>query len=220
MFEDMQRIGVLWDMDGVIVDSGDAHYLSWQKSLKEHGLPCTREFFDQTFGMNNRGIISLLLEREATEEEVETIGGLKEELFRQDVKGNLAPLPGVTDWLGRFNRAGFPQAVASSAPQENIDAIIDGLGLRTEFKALVSGSALPGKPDPSTFLLAAERLGMEPGQCLVIEDAKVGVRAAKAAGMRCLAVCTTHPAEALAGADLVLEGLADLTEAAVAALFR
>lgn len=219
VLEDMQRIGVLWDMDGVIVDSGDAHYLSWQTALKEHDLPCTREFFDQTFGMNNRGIISLLLQREATDEEVEAIGGLKEELFRRDVEGNLEPLPGVTDWLERFNSAGFPQAVASSAPQENIDAIVDGLGLRASFRALVSGSALPGKPDPSTFLLAAERLGMEPAQCLVIEDAKVGVRAAKSAGMHCLAVCTTHPAEALVRADLVLNGLDDLPPEAVAALF-
>lgn len=219
MMENGRRIGVLWDMDGVIVDSGEAHYVSWQASLKRYGLPCTREFFDETFGMNNRGIISLLLKRDATDEEVDAIGGLKEELFRQDIKGNIAPLPGVVEWLERFKRAGFPQAVASSAPQENIDAIIDGIGLRASFQALVSGSALPGKPDPSTFLSAAERLGLPPSECLVIEDAKVGVQAAKAAGMRCLAVCTTHRAEELAKADLVLKGLADLTSDAVGTLF-
>lgn len=219
MLENGKRFGVLWDMDGVIVDSGDAHYLSWQKSLKRHDLPCTREFFDETFGMNNRGIISLLLKREATDEEVEAIGGLKEELFRQDVKGNLSPLPGVVEWLDRFNEAGYPQAVASSAPQENIDVIVDGLGLRASFKALVSGSTLPGKPDPSTFLLAAKRLGTPPELCLVIEDAKVGVQAAKAAGMRCLAVCTTHSAGELAQADLVIKGLDDLTPAIIATIF-
>ncbi len=217
--ENGRRIGVLWDMDGVIVDSGEAHYVSWRTALKRYGLPCTREFFDETFGMNNRGILSLLLKRDATDEEVDAIGGLKEELFRQDVKGNLAPLPGVVEWLDRFNQAGFPQAVASSAPQENIDAIIDGIGLRASFQALVSGSALPGKPDPSTFLSAAERLGLPPSECLVIEDAKVGVQAAKAAGMRCLAVCTTHRAEELAKADLVLKGLPDLTTDAVGTLF-
>jgi beta-phosphoglucomutase len=219
MLENGRRIGVLWDMDGVIVDSGDAHFLSWQKALKRYDLPCTRSFFDETFGMNNRGIISLLLQREATDAEVDAIGGLKEELFREDVKGKLAPLPGVIDWLSRFKRASFPQAVASSAPQENIDAIVDGLGLRTAFQALVSGSALPGKPDPSTFLLAAERLGLAPDDCLVIEDAKVGVQAAKSAGMRCLAVCTTHQAGELAHADLVIKGLDDLTPADVTTLF-
>ena len=212
-------IGVLWDMDGVIVDTGDAHFESWKKALEKHGLRCTRKFFDETFGMNNRGILSLLLKREATDEDVETIGGLKEALFRKDVQGKLEPLPGVVQWLGRFARAGFPQAVASSAPLENVEAIVRGLALEDSFQALVSGSALPGKPDPSTFLLAAERLGMKPGECLVIEDAKVGVQAARAGGMKCVAVCTTHPASDLSGADLVVDRLSDLTPAALGPLF-
>ena len=214
-----RTIGVLWDMDGVIVDSGDAHFDSWAKALKRHNIPFTREFFDETFGMNNRGILTLLLGRAASDEDVETIGGLKEALFREDVRGNIVPLPGVVDWLGRFAEAGFPQAVASSAPQENIDAIVHGLGLENAFQALVSGSALPGKPDPSTFLLAAQRLGLSPAQCLVIEDAKVGVQAAKAASMRCVAVCTTHEPADLADADLVVDRLDDLTPEALRPLF-
>lgn len=205
-----RKIGVLWDMDGVIVDSGRAHFVSWQKSLARYGLPCTWEFFQQTFGMNNRGIISLLMERDATDEEVETIGGLKEELFRQDVAGKLEPLPGVMDWLRRFTEAGFAQAVASSAPQENIDAIITGLDIGEFFTECVSGAHLRGKPDPATFLLAASRLGKAPEECLVIEDARVGVEAAKSGGMKCVAVCTTHEAAELAKADKVVKGLGDL----------
>lgn len=125
----------------------------------------------------------------------------------------------MVDWLGRFTRAGFPQAVASSAPQENIDAIMEGLHLTASFDALVSGSALPGKPDPATFLLAAKRLGMRPEDCLVIEDAKVGVQAAKAGGMKCVAVCTTLPASDLREADMVVERLDDLTPEALQTLF-
>ena len=208
-----RTLGVLWDMDGVITDSGEAHYISWQKALTRHGLPFSREFFEKTFGMNNKGILSLLYDREATEEEVDTIAGLKEELFRQDVVGNLEPLPGVVDWLNRFDRAGARQAVASSAPQENIDAIIDGLNLRDMFHALVSGSSFSGKPDPATFLHAAERLGVEPAACLVIEDAVVGVEAARRGGMKCVAVCTTHPREELQDADIVVDRLGDLLPA-------
>ena len=210
MLEIDRTIGVLWDMDGVITDSGDAHYTSWQKALTQHGLSFSREFFEKTFGMNNNGILSLLYGRDATEKEVDTIAGLKEELFRQDVVGHLEPLPGVTDWLNRFDQAGARQAVASSAPQENIDAIIDGLDLRNKFLALVSGSELSGKPDPATFLLAAERLGVAPIDCLVIEDATVGVKAARRGGMKCVAVCTTHPREALRHADIVVDRLGDL----------
>ncbi|MFC1831183.1 HAD hydrolase-like protein [Thermodesulfobacteriota bacterium] len=79
------NIGILWDMDGVIVDSGEAHYISWQKSLSRFGISFNRRLFDETFGMNNRGILSLLLERDATDEEVERIGGLKEELADADI---------------------------------------------------------------------------------------------------------------------------------------
>jgi beta-phosphoglucomutase len=205
------NIGVLWDMDGVIVDSGEAHYISWQKSLSRFGISFNRRLFDETFGMNNRGILSLLLERDATDEDVERIGGLKEELFRRDVQHDLVPLPGAREWIERFSKSGFPQAVASSAPQQNIDCIIEGLELNDYFQALVSGSALSGKPDPATFLLAAKHLGVAPMDCLVIEDARVGIEAAKRGGMKCVAVCTTHSREELADADIVVERLSDLT---------
>ena len=145
---------------------------------------------------------------------------MKEELFRQEIKGNLKPLPGVTDWLQRFAQSGVRQAVASSAPQKNIDAIIDDLGLRNMFTILVSGSELSGKPDPATFLLAAKLLGVTPADCLVIEDATVGVEAAQLGGMNCVAVCTTHPREELQNADIVVDGLEDLTTEDLESLFQ
>ena len=220
MLEIDRTIGVLWDMDGVITDSGETHYTSWREALDQNGIPFSREFFQKTFGMNNRGFLSLLLNRDATEQEVENIAGLKEELFRQEIKGNLKPLPGVTDWLQRFAQSGVRQAVASSAPQKNIDAIIDDLGLRNMFTILVSGSELSGKPDPATFLLAAKLLGVTPADCLVIEDATVGVEAAQLGGMKCVAVCTTHPREELQNADIVVDGLEDLTTEDLESLFQ
>lgn len=219
MLELGRTIGVLWDMDGVITDSGEAHYISWFKALDQHGIMISREFFQKTFGMNNTGILSLLLNRQATEQEVDTIGGLKEELFRQDIKGRVEPLPGVTEWLQRFARSGIGQAVASSAPQENIDVIVDELGLRERFQAIVSGSKLSGKPDPATFLLAADHLGVDPADCLVIEDARVGVEAARRGGMKCIAVCTTHTRDELEGADIVVDRLTDLKAEDLASLF-
>ncbi len=219
MLEIDRPIGVLWDMDGVITDSGEAHYISWRKALEQNGISISKEFFHKTFGMNNRGILSLLFNRDATDHEVERIGGLKEELFRQDIKGSVEPLPGVTDLLQRFFHAGVSQAVASSAPPENIDAIVDELGCRDMFQALVSGSNLAGKPDPATFLLAAERLAIAPGDCVVIEDATVGVEAARRGGMKCIAVCTTHSKEDLQQADIVVERLTDLTPGELESLF-
>jgi HAD superfamily hydrolase (TIGR01509 family) len=213
-------IGVLWDMDGVITDSGEAHYISWKNALDRHGIPISKEFFHKTFGMNNRGILSLLFDRRATEQEVDTIGGLKEELFRQDIRGTLELLPGVADWLRRFKESGVRQAVASSAPQENIDAIVAELGIGDMFQQLVSGAKLSGKPDPATFLLAADRLGFAPGDCLVIEDATVGVEAARRGGMKCVAVCTTHPKDDLQEADIVVDVLEDLKTEKIESLFN
>ncbi len=115
-------------------------------------------------------------------------------------------------WLQRLQEAGARQAVASSAPMANITALIDELGLRPYFNAIVPGADLPGKPEPVLFLKAAQALGLQPEDCVVIEDAIAGVAAAKRAGMKCIAVMTTNPAEALSAADLIVEGLDALPE--------
>ena len=195
---------ILWDLDGVIVDSFDGHYRAWQRLFAELGAPFTLEDFIRTFGMNNRGIFKTLLARELSEEEFWNLSNRKEQYFRDGIRGNAQLLPGVREWLERFDKMRMRQAVASSAPQENIDAHLDELCIRGWFAALVSGEKVSGKPDPAVFLLAARLLEADPSACLVIEDSVAGVEAAKRGGMRCLAVCTTNPAEKLARADLVV----------------
>ena len=199
--------GVIWDMDGVLVDTGEFHYPAWAQTLSEHGIPYNRELFRTTFGMNNAGILSVLLGGTPAPEILAEISNRKEQLFRQAVRGHAQPLPGVISWLERLKTAGMRQAIASSAPPANIDALVDELELRTSFDAIVSGSDLPGKPDPAVFLKAAHLIGVPPERCVVIEDAVAGVEAARRAGMRCIAVTTTNPAQALEGADLIVERL-------------
>jgi HAD superfamily hydrolase (TIGR01509 family) len=202
----VQTYAVLWDLDGVICDSADLHYLSWVEALNEHGIPFSRQVFNQTFGMNNTGVIKQLLGDPAPEL-LEAISGRKEILFRQALPGHLSPLPGVEEWLERLSMQGISMAVASSAPLANILLALDELGLRLYFEAIVSVAGRQGKPDPLVFLEAAEKLKMPPERCIVIEDALAGLEAARRAGMRCIAVTTTNPAEALQGADLVVERL-------------
>ncbi len=196
---------VLWDLDGVLVDTGEFHFISWQETLPQYQLPFSRELFERTFGMNNQGVISLLLGYPAPAEMVNEIGDRKEMVFREAVRGRARPLPGVLNLLDRFRRSGIPQAVASSAPQENVDVLVDELGIRPFFKAIVSGADRPGKPDPATFLRAAALIGAPPPACLVFEDAVVGVEAAHRAGMKCVAITTTHPREKLRAADLLID---------------
>ena len=128
-------------------------------------------------------------------------------------------LPGVRQWLAWAKVQGVRQVVASSGEMANIAAIVSALEIGNYFDALVSGAFMPrSKPDPAIFLQAAGAAGVPPERCLVVEDGVVGIEAARRAGMRCLALTTTHPADRLAGADLVVDSLADLDEATFAGL--
>ena len=207
----VSKRAVLWDMDGVLVDTGEMHYQSWLEALAPLSIPFDRDVFRQTFGMNNAGILTFLLGKPPEPVFLEKVSSHKEGCFRELIRENLELLPGALKWLHKLWELGIPQAVASSAPKENIDAIVDGLKIRHYFSALISAYAMTGKPNPTVFLEAARQLGVEPGQCVVVEDAVAGVKAARRAGMKCIAVCTTNPRGDLSAADIVVDTLDELT---------
>ncbi len=211
---------VLWDMDGVLVDSAPYHYRAWKDTFAEEGLALDEATFRRTFGQRNDAIIADVLGPDLSPERVAAIGAAKERRYRALIaREGLTPLPGALEWLHLLHRQGIPQAVVSSAPRENIEAVLKALGASGLFQALVSGEEVErGKPDPASFLLAAQRLGMPPKRCVVVEDAPAGIEAAHRAGMVCLAVATTHPHKRLAAADRVVESLADLPEDAFSRL--
>lgn len=194
-------------MDGVLVDTGEFHFQAWSETLSEYDIPFDHELFRSTFGMNNAGILTTLLRKPPAPELLAEISDRKEKRFRQAVRGQAEPLPGVRAWLGRLKAAGVQQGIALSAPPANIDALVDELGLRVYFEAIVSGFDLPGKPDPALFLKVAHLINVPPERCIVVEDAVAGVEAAKRAGMKCVAVTTTNPARALKAAHVVVERL-------------
>ena len=209
---------VLWDMDGVLVDSGDFHFIAWADAIAREGLPpYTRAQFNASFGMDNRGVLTMLLGREPELAWLARVSDEKEAAFRDAIRGKAAPLPGVVPWLARLKTAGVRQAVASSAPPPNIDLLIDTMDLRQYFNAVVSTWGMRGKPDPGVFLEAARQVGVPPQRCLVVEDAIAGVTAAKRAGMACLAVTNTNTREALAAADLIIDSLLNIGRCRVGA---
>lgn len=208
----VQPLGVIWDMDGVLVDTGDLHYRAWEQVLGEEGIFFSLEEFRRTFGMHNASILEMLLGAPPDAVTLRRIGGRKEALFRSLIHGQAVAMPGVVDWLIRLQQRGVRQAVASGAPLENIEFLMDELGIRNYFEALVSSDGMPSKPDPAVFLEAARRLDVSPQHCVVIEDGLPGLQAARGAGMRCIAVTTTHPASALMAADRVVERLDELPE--------
>lgn len=212
--------GVLWDMDGVLVSTGEYHFQAWTKTLSARRIPFSREQFRTTFGMNNTGILQLLLGEDADRALIAEISDDKEESFRNAIKGQVQPLPGVRDWLGLLQEWGARQAIGSSAPLANIDALLEELRIRSYFDAVVSGADLPGKPDPAVYLEAARQIGVLPKRCVVVEDAVAGVKAANRGGMRCIAVTTTNPAHELKDADIIVERMSDVTENDFMRLFQ
>jgi len=199
---------VIWDMDGVIADTGIYHFRSWQQAFSKQGKDFTEENFRHVFGQRNDTIVRKTMGRPLTQEEVDAVALDKEEIFRQSVKHNLKPFPGVIDLLKILKENGIASAIASSAPMENIRLILGGLGIQGYFEAFVYGREVTeGKPSPQGYLLAAQKLGVEPQNCIVIEDAVAGVAGARRAGMHCIAVTNTHAAESLAEADLVVDSL-------------
>jgi beta-phosphoglucomutase family hydrolase len=206
-------------MDGVIADTAACHLQAWQRLWAEQGVAFTAEQFRRTFGQRTTEIIRGILGPDVPAEEVCALGERKEAYCRELLRRQLHVLPGVRELLAALEQAGFRQALASSAPRQNVELILEALDVGRYFSAVVSEADVTlGKPNPQIFLLAATRLGVEPRRCLVIEDAVAGVQAAKSAGMRCLAVTTTHPGARLAAADRVVQSLAEVGVADIEAL--
>src|SRR5437867_1226573 len=195
-------------MDGVLVNSMEFHYQAYREVLSEFGRDLSREeYLGSLIGLRNYVILRRLL-GDLPQEETERLMAAKEAAFRRRVAGNVQALPGAAELVRRARVAGLKQAIVSSTPCENIELVVDSLGLRSMFDTLVGEEdARRGKPDPEGFLVAAERLSVPPEDCVVIEDAPEGIAGGKAAAMRCIGVTTTRPPEKLAQADLVVSSL-------------
>ena len=203
------RGAVLWDLDGTLVDSEEYHWRAWKETMDRAGVGLTRQDFLASFGQRNDAILAKWLGEKAAPGEIEQIGNDKEERYRELVRQEgLLPLPGAAEWVERLHHEGWRQAIASSAPRSNVETVLDALRMRPWFQAAVSAEDVrEGKPAPDVFLAAAARLGAEPHGCVVVEDARAGVEAARRAGMRSIGVGKS--AQTL-GADLAAETLSSL----------
>jgi len=206
-----QSYGAIFDMDGVLVDSSDAHYKSWHMLGEEVGVPFERKLFDETFGMTNFYIIPKWLGAQAAKVDVAAMSLHKEELYRTLARTVLKPLDGAPELLDSLAAAGFKMAVGSSGPRANVEMTLEILGAKEKFAAMATLEEVKhGKPDPEVFLIAARKLGLAPSRCVVIEDAPQGVEAGLAAGSKVVAVTSTRKPDALRGAHLIVHSLRDV----------
>ncbi len=208
------EIAVIFDMDGVLVDTFEAHLESWKVVAHEEGAEMTRQQFAETFGRTSREIIAMLWPEKADDgDAIRQFDDRKEEAFREIIAKDFPAMPGVGELLKSLAAEGIATAVGSSGPTENVALVVEKLGAADLLGALITANDVTrGKPDPQVFLLAAERLGIVPERCIVVEDAQAGVAAARAAGMHCVGIASAgRTREELAGADLVIDSLSELT---------
>lgn len=210
----MPVFAVIFDVDGVLVDSYDAHFESWSRMAQEAGREMTLSQFATTFGRTSREIIEHHWGQGAlSDSEIRAFDDRKEALYREIVREAFPAMEGARELIQSLQAAGVPIGVGSSGPPENVALAIERLGVETAIRARVTGRDVTrGKPDPQVFLLAAERLGVAPANCVVVEDAPAGIAAANAAGMFSIALMSTGhtPADARE-ASYVVQSLRELS---------
>jgi len=211
MKESDNRMGVIFDLDGVLVDTGWAHRQSWYDLAEKEGLSMTDEFFYSTFGMQNYMIIPMLLGRDVPQNEISRLSDWKEQRYREIIAEKLTPAEGAKTLLCDLKNKGFLLAVGSSAPRANLELVLERTGLQDYFDAYVTGQDVTNsKPAPDTFLKASEKLSLGAKNCVVVEDAVQGIEAGKAAGMPVVAVTTTRSRDDLRSADIIVDSLTQL----------
>lgn len=189
---------VIFDMDGVLIDNYEYHCIAWKEFAKRRDIDLSDEDIIKNFGRTNKEIFAQIFKRELNDDEVVTLGEEKEKVYREIYKEYVKPVDGLVDYLKFLKKKGIKTAVASSAPIENIDFILDELDIRQYIDGIAhAGMIKKGKPDPEIFLKAAEILGVEPQNCIVFEDSLAGIEAGVRAGMKVFGVATTYPKERL-----------------------
>lgn len=210
---DYSIYGFIFDMDGTLVDNMRYHMRAWTEMLAENGIyKDGHEFLVKTAGKTNREIIPAFIEN-VSEEDIIRLGDRKEELYRKFFSKEKKAIEGAIRFLEKSQELGVKMAVATSAPDANVEFILDGLNLRRFFQAVTTADDVKnGKPHPESFLTSARKLGVEAKNCLVFEDAILGFEAARRAGMRSIGITTVIEAGEILEIPGAFEAKADFTE--------
>jgi beta-phosphoglucomutase len=215
---DMKQ-GIIWDLDGVIVDSAPFHFEAWREFTAAKGKVFTQENFRRIFGMRNEDILVYIFGEKLESGFLKTWSDEKEERFRQLIQAKVKPFPGALKLVQNLHAVGYKQAVASSTPLKNIHLILNALTIPDFFDVIISGEHVArGKPDPEVFLKAAKEMSLAPDRCLVFEDASAGIAAAKKAGMKVIGITNTLPRKKLKASDRVVRSLEEVDLETIAQL--
>lgn len=213
---------VLFDLDGVLVDSEVISTEASNRVLEKVGIFLTDDERKEVFGKRTIDNYRRHIERRGLDIDPEGLVRKKNEIFAKLIRGRLKPLPGVPELLAALDDAKIRKAVVSSSPLDRVNASLEEIGFLFEFELILSGDCCTkGKPDPEPFLLAAQKLSAKPSECIVIEDAQAGILAAKAAKMRVIAVKSPNTfGQDLSKADVIVDSLKDINAEVLMKLFE
>lgn len=208
----MKKFAVLFDMDGVIVDSNPVHKIAIERFCKKYNLELTDEkLINKVWGRQNKDWIPAVFEREIEPKALEEYSREKEKLFRDLYEKEIQPLPGLEKFLQELEQKNIPKAIATSAPLENVDFVLEKTGLRKYFTTILHDTFVTkGKPDPEIYIKTAAALNFDPKDCIVLEDSLSGVKSGLNAGCKVVGVLTTHSKEELNETHLTIKDFKEL----------
>jgi beta-phosphoglucomutase family hydrolase len=198
---------LVFDMDGTMVDSMPAHARAWEQFARAHGVTMpVEEILRRTTGRNGVECIRELFGQDTTEQRAMQLIAEKEAIYREAFTREFREVAGFAKFAAAARAQGLKVAVATAGDKHNIAFVLRHIKLAHAPDAIVGGDeGLPGKPAPDLFLEAARRIGIAPAECIVFEDAPFGIEAARRAGMRAVAICSTHSPAELAGPHVVAQ---------------
>ncbi|MBR5206288.1 MAG: HAD-IA family hydrolase [Alistipes sp.] len=209
--------GLLFDMDGVLVNNLEIHRAAFAEFFRFYGVERTFDELNRVFGKGNDDIMGELLPREIVERVgIRELGHQKEAIYRRIYEPIIEPQPGLLNFLDEAEREGLTSAVGSSGYRVNVDFVLDKCNIARHFRAIVAGDEVTHcKPHPEIYLTAAAKLGLKPEECVVFEDAEAGIEAAHRAGIKVVALATTFDREFLSHteADVIVDDFRDVTVA-------
>lgn len=210
----MSSYAVIFDMDGVIIDSNPYHKISLRQFCEKYGFHLSdEELIKKIYGRTNKEWIANLFGN-LSKEELSRYGEEKESLFREVFKNDIRALAGLPEFLENLKEKNIPIAIGTSAPRSNVDFVLEHTNLGEYFSVILDEADVEqGKPNPEIYLKVAARLGYEPSRCIVFEDSLSGVESARRAGAKVVGVATTHSMEELSHTDFIIRDFKDLDPA-------
>lgn len=204
---------VIFDLDGVLIDSTEAHFRAWRVVCRDLGIELTWDLFVKTIGTSNDVTVETIFGKGVSPERSRELAHAKEERYRVEVRSNMVVIDGAADLIERLHQAGWPMALGTSAPLANVECVMEAFPAAALLPVKVNADMVStGKPAPFLFLKAAELLGVKPADCVVVEDSLAGLESARRAGMASVGLTTTMTREQLAEkAAAVVDSLREIT---------